>query len=244
MKSKKSFVVVATSIALFGLGNLAYAGAISFTDDFGDGVLNPLLEDVSGVFTESGGDISNTSGLRSFIRTVASDFNTTPFVYEITINLSSTEIAFVGFGPGTPDSSFNNEPFGANFRIHSNDLASGEVHFATNTVAGGALESFVVIGFSGNGTHRSRVTFDGINTLTFDYDQNFSGSFLADFSSTVALSTLPFDATNSHLFFGSTGNAITSFDNLSVSVPVPEPGTLFLLAAGLLVGAAFRKRFK
>ena len=42
------------------LGTPAYAGP-SFTDDFGDGVLNPLLEDVSGAYTESGGVISNTN---------------------------------------------------------------------------------------------------------------------------------------------------------------------------------------
>jgi len=80
----------------------------------------------------------------------------------------------------------------------------------------------------------------GINVLYFGVDGDPLGAVLGSASSFVgAASTTPIG----HLIVegaGGQGYAITALRFNAV----PEPATLSLLAAGLLVGAAFRKRFK
>jgi len=103
------------------------------------------------------------------------------------------------------------------------------------------------------GTFEVGVSGGRFDVLVFD----LNGAAVADinasaggfFSIGASILSLSFVPQVSEFFFsgsGTLGNeANTGVQRLVVGInPVPEPGTLSLLAAGLLMGAAFRKRFK
>ena len=99
-------VVVLAVSCLMG-GSLA-AQAVSIIEDFNvDGVLDPNLEDADSAYTISGGVIEKTPPIvvddRSYIRTVATDYNTVDFIAELTYTMSTTPggrdtIHFFGLG--------------------------------------------------------------------------------------------------------------------------------------------------
>lgn len=103
------------------------------------------------------------------------------------------------------------------------------------------------------GTFAVSVSGSTQDVLVFD----LNGAAIADinalaggfFSIGASILTLSFVPTQPEFFFSSSGTidnpGNTGVQRLVVEInPVPEPATLSLLAAGLLVGAAFRKRFK
>ena len=144
--------------------------------------------------------------------------------------------------------------------------ASGGL-FNTGTLASRFTGSTALINGSANGiielaqTNGNPFTLTSIHLAEFTRPFNPSVTFLGNLfgggtvTQTFTLDGIAFGAETfafSNVFTNLTSvtwaqvSPFHQFDNIVVDgmVSVPEPGTLFLLGSGLLVGAAFRKRFK
>jgi hypothetical protein len=187
---------------------------------------------------------------RTYISTVATNYNTIDFMYELTFSVGGGGggIAFFGIGSGQPNIGFYDEPYAAFFlRQWPTSAGNGQTGWTISTAADplNPSENAFVDPGNGDGTYRAQLLKSG-NSVTLGIDVNYSGgAFTADFTSTKSLLTdLGFlNATNSTLFFG-TADSATTFDNLLITAPVPEPSTCASLVAGLASGgyAVFRRR--
>lgn len=222
---------------------LGCRGATFFSEEFNAGQTSNLTGYDS--FTLGGGVIRrngsySNSNDRRYMRTVASDYNTVDFRYELTYTtsfLSQTSINFIGIGSGDrrPGGTFgHNEPWESLFfRIHTPNVDGGAVgignHPATNIAGIGSIPTA--------GVHRARIEKSG-SAITFSIDAHYDGDFVADLSHTFPDLSLvaPFlNTTNSRLFFG-TVFPDDSFDDMNV---VPEPSTLALATLGFIVLCAW-----
>lgn len=243
----------------------AAIAATSFSDDFNDQSLSANWLDLSSGYTEAAdGTLTNTattstgdgfSDQKYYVRTVDTDYINSNFIAEITVQTTTNEIAYFGFGDAAQASAVN-EGHGINQRIHGDTIGAGvgQVDLAWTPTTG-----LFVIDTSGasfanalNGTHRARLSRNG-DMLSAEFDQNYNGVFFADGSATLDLSTITgfdLDASNSSIYFGSSQSG-TKFDDFSVSastIPavaaVPEPSTYALMTTGLLLLVYANKRKK
>jgi len=231
------FLVVAlvSGVLLFSivmLHSLVYA-ATAVDEDFSSTPLNADLEDPDGAYTIAGGVISKTTffgnDVRSYIRTVDTDYNTVDFVAELTFTLTDLPggnftIQYFGLGPGTGDPTFFTESPGVLFRIHGSDIVGGRVDAAAKDF-NGPFSALINIGniTTSGGTHRARITKSG-NLVVFAIDRDFTtGPFVADITSPpldLAVVAPFLDSTNSRIFFG-TASALDVFDDLLITVSQP-----------------------
>jgi hypothetical protein len=243
----------------------AAQGGLYFTDDFSSTSANSNLSVPSGwTFgtdsTPNGVAQNNASEYdpdseefvtpRTYISTVATSYNTIDFIYELTFSVGGGGggIAFFGIGSGQPNVNFYDEPYAAFFlRQWPTTAGNGQTGWTISTIADPASPSENVFADpgTGNGTYRAQLLKSG-DSLTLGIDVNYiGGPFAADFAITKSLLTdLGFlNATNSTLFFG-TADTATTFDNLLVAAPVPEPSTCVMALAGLACGGyvVFRRR--
>jgi len=178
---------------------------------------------------------------RTYISTVATDYNTVDFVYEITLNVGGggRGIAFFGIGSGQPNTRFYDEPYGAFFLRQLPDaFDAGRTGWtiSTPTAPASPSEHFFAATGGGDGSYRAQLLKSG-NDLTLGIDVDYTGGpFAADFSVTKNLLTdVSFlDAAISRLFFG-TGDIATTFDDLSITT-VPEPSTYCMALTGIACG--------
>ncbi len=204
----------------------------------------------SGTDSTPNGVAQNNANARTYISTVATNYNTIDFTYELTFSVGGGGggIAFFGIGSGQPNVSFFDEPYAAFFlRQWPTNAGNGQTGWTISTIANPASPSENVFADpgTGNGTYRAQLLKSG-NSLTLGLDVNYSGGpFAADFGITKSLlADLGFlNATNSTLFFGTEASA-TTFDDLLVAAPVPEPSTYAMALAGLACGGytMFRRR--
>jgi hypothetical protein len=171
--------------------------------------------------------------------TVDADY--TDFEYELTVNITNSpvDIAFVGVGTGTPAAP-NQEPgLGSlRFRIHSPALGGQvDLMFDNGPFFVGGLAN---VGAS-TGPHRTRIVRTG-DIIDFSFDVDYNGTFSADGSYSLDLTTEPTIKTaldtESRMFFGGAFSS-SSFDDISV---VPEPSTSAIVTFALLAGMIFRRR--
>ncbi|MEM7002878.1 MAG: hypothetical protein AAF529_18980 [Pseudomonadota bacterium] len=228
-------LALSTMAGLFVFTGTAQAAMI-VVEDFNDTSLHAGLQDPANAYFQTETDIVNISNTRKNIITGDSDYNTVDFQLDLDVSLSGTDIAFIGFGEGTPHG-FWQEPLGSFFRIHTSNLVGGRVDVAVDTPQTPGFEQVQTIGnIGGNGSHRARISKTG-NLLSFQLDQFFNGVFGADGGHVIDLSSLPYDASNSRLFFGSQRSTVR-FDNFNLqinSVPaaVAEPNVGVLMAFGI-----------
>lgn len=186
-------------------------------------------------------------GGRNYLRTVESDYATTSFSAEITIQLSDDQqAAFFGIGAGDT-ALFGIPDWSTNFSSASfwTDTSNEKiVAFRTQNDIN-QFRDTAVPGFD-PGIHRLRMEFDaGTQLLVGSIDLNFAGgAFVAD------VTTLPVDVASlfaadgwpsepSRIFFG--GDDGATFRDFTISV-IPEPASAVLLAAGAVGLAVSRRR--
>ena len=234
MNTNLCFARILARILLLAFAMTMPTGAATFfSENFNGASLNTNLQDPQGRFAISGGSVHLTSSTgisdRAYVSTVSGDWTTSDFVFEITLNspFDSNSILFVGLGPGTLNSNYQNEPDNALYlRIHSPDFVGGtgdnrgRVDVASLTGISPATLLGNDFGRLGTtpGVHRIRLTKSG-NTLTFAIDKNYTGTFSPDMSYIVAniFTTAPFiTGTNSRLFFGGARTSAT-WDDLSIT---------------------------
>ena len=237
---------------LLGAATVSAAEATGpfFAEDFNSAAPNANLFGYEN-FTVAGGVIRSNGMIadhndRRYIRTVASDYNTRDFRFELTFTttlINEVGIMYMGIGRGNkrtdqPGYGYNEPWESLYFRAHTPNIADGFIGIADSPV-----NDLVIVGDIPNGgTHRARIEKLG-QAITFAIDRNYNGTFVADMSHTFPDITVvaPYlDPLNSRLFFG-TALATDSFDNMVVA-PIPEPTSVVGLAIGAMCVAVWGRR--
>ncbi|MBX2850241.1 MAG: PEP-CTERM sorting domain-containing protein [Phycisphaeraceae bacterium] len=197
------------------------------------------------VFGTTGGDAG-----RNVLRTNDADYDEVGFVAEVTVdaNLVSQQV-FFGLGTGVlgsfgipdvgqfgaipADQISTTIPAGTNFLALAENQNVQE--FRINNVTQGALQNFG--GAASGGTTRLQLVHDAnAQTLTYNIDFAFNGTFAADFTTgAVDISGTDLSDGASIFFAGDDGAEFRDF------AVVPEPGSLALLAVGGLIIARRRR---
>jgi hypothetical protein len=159
------------------------------------------------VFSDNG----NVLGVdRPLVKTVATNFNGCSFVYDLTVetdtSINAEDLIFIGFGQGTTNVLFFNEPTDSFFfRIH-NGVVGNRVDAAANSGQGTSEFSFTTIGtYDPAGTTFEIVCVD--NQVSF----SIVGQPLSGF--TLPIAAVPgLTSSNSHLFFTNTAVGSTFSD--------------------------------
>ena len=164
---------------------------------------------------------------RVFLRSIDDDFNSTHFVLEVTVTLttgfSGAGAAFIGLGRGAPLGLFYNEPRDGP-HLFLRIFADDSPWLGSTTVVDDADEVFSsATGVAGTGTHRVRLIWNATTEeASFQIHRNYSsGSFVA--STTIGPyngSDNGFNAADSRIFFGSASGV--TFDDLSVTLSSDE----------------------
>jgi hypothetical protein len=183
---------------------------------------------------------------RHYVRTANSNYLSSDFIYEISINYAhAQDLAFIGIGGASP-TGINQVPTGLRLQLHSPppNGFDGRLDFeyADNITDGLSFPGSVGFGYlTSYGPDRVRIIHSG-DLLLCQIDDAYNGTFTSDFSYSIDLSQYP--AIKSVLesdarpFFGGPTNG-TTFDDFSVIVP--EPGAMGF-AATLCTIAIFRRR--
>ncbi len=204
------------------------------TDDFSSATLPSWLVDVAGVYDITNGVISTTTSddpHRSYVRTVATDYITRDFVYELTLNVAANcgEIFFPGMGSGDPDGSFSNEPLDSiYYRIHPPGVGNGQEAIGAHSSGSFVFEFYDLFtpSYGSGGTRRIRmVKLANRVLMLLSMNWNGTGPLAADYSGAISdvSTTAPYvNTTNAHIFFGG-GDPTSSFDDLVVATVRPSP---------------------
>ena len=223
------------SVISFDDVEIALLPAVSISEDFNDQAIDPnVMEDPADVYVYDANEarpIYGGFGYRAYLRTTSSLYSTVDFTYEVSYTMESGtggdggwEMPFIGIGEGLWDDNYFRMPTSAyflqlyegGFNLSINDGAIGNV---TELLSGETLA-----GLTRDTEHRVRMSLD-CDTVTWEIDAAYTGTFAADYSTTRFLSDdAPFlNNTNARLFFGAGANGyvtggLTSFDDLDINV--------------------------
>lgn len=160
---------------------------------------------------------------RGYLRTIAADYNTTDFIADVTVSVTShwiggAGITFFGIGDGVP-SSFYAEPASnaaVYARLMPDDFFGPKVELTTSIDENPTTIS-TAVGEAGDGTHRLRISWNHVTSeLTFSIATNWVPG--TPFIPTAVMGPVAvpglFNGTNAHIFFGGAG--YSTFDDLRV----------------------------
>ncbi len=238
------------SLPLLALVSLTLSsnGATLFSEDFSDNLPGPNMALGTGFgspTTDFTSDFTVTSGASSriYIGTLDTDYSTIDFVFEADAiyNVNSPwSLAFLGMGSSNADPDYFGEPtvgsdISMGMRPDEDRLVSRDN--ATTGNVGTANQS---TGLGINVVHGMRMEWNATTKLaTFLFDLGNDGTYDPLRTFTINGSDNGFTSLNSQLFVGG-GNGVT-FDNISVTSPIPEPSAALLGGLGVL-GLLCRRR--
>ncbi len=229
------FIVVAQITAIAAVPALA-SDDKNFTDQL-KGPSSPHLGSINGDYgyttaglariSSDAGYVGFSSNDRPMVKTLSGEFLNTDFVAELTVTRtvsdvgSNQDLIYFGFGEGSSNPSYHNEPTnGIYFRIHA---ASGnhEVHAAyhsgTSTPSWNSSNIITIGQFAPTGT-TFRIEKSGDNVTL---------SIVGGGSKTYSVTALGgvLNGSNAHIFFGNSALG-TVFSDLSVTEALPQTITL------------------
>ncbi len=246
MKRNTLNLFLATIVCL----TVSAKGATFFTEDFSDNSASPNMAlgtgynspttDFTGAFTITSGD-SN----RIYLGTNDTDYSAVDFVFEADVTIpnlgSPWSIAFLGMGSSNANGGFYGEPTtnqNVITALRPDEGDGGNLSSRDNGVFGGP--HFSGIGLT-TATQGMRMEWNATSKLaTFLFDVGNDGTYDPALTFTVDGSNNGFTGSNSQLFVGG-GNG-TTFDNISITAPVPEPTSALLCALGGLALSVRRRR--
>ncbi len=248
MKHKTRNLFLATMVGLTVSSN----GATLFTEDFSDNSASPNMALGTGhgsPTTTTTGNFTITSGSNSriYLGTNDTNYSTIDFSFEADVTVPSAifsnawTMAFLGMGSPNADSGAFGEPLtGSNIMmvLRGDDGPGGNLKARDND-AGGGTNIYNNIGLTA-GTHGMRMDWNATTMqATYLFDVGNDGSYDPALTFVVNGADNGFTASNSQLFVGG-GNGL-SFDNISVTAPIPEPSAALLCGLGVL-GLLRRRR--
>lgn len=251
MRKSKMFTRSLAVIASLGFAATSAHAAAYFTENF-NGNVQPVNLEVtdylrpiggqSGTATFTNGQVEFVGLQGTYVRTVASDYNTVSFVAEVTATTTNSEAqTFLGLGTGEGGGDYGEPVTGPSIHYAGVWFHAARVDSVTS---GGVFNNLEDADYEeGVGTHRYRMTYDHLaQTIFFEIDEDYTGGpFVADRTTgTYDTSALGFNGTNAHVFFGAAGS--TNYDDLVISALVPEPASLALVGLGGLLMLRRRSR--
>lgn len=257
MTTQRALRGLMAGLLLLAAGAPAAQAASAFTEDFSAGTLPPNFEILKGsglgvqgvppvwngtwgpVFDNgsvrfSGSDTrgDNSGNLRSYLRTIQTDYASVDFVAEVTVTIpyagpfgaytSGRNAIFFGLGNASPVDIYGGASVQGVQMVVLPTNFFPRVRSVDGTPDGQALTVADNTSFGGNGTHRLRIEWSACTqTAVLSVDQNYTGGpFVADcVLPTIDGSDNGFDATNARIYFGGDWNAV--FDDLVVTVNLP-----------------------
>jgi hypothetical protein len=238
--------------ALMMLGSISVASAADgFVEDFSAGSLPSHLEAVGGagssassgteccgaqvgapVFENghvrfSGLDTrgDQSGGLRSYLRTIETDYSSVSFVAEVTVTIPTNvgrNIVFFGLGPVLPVDRWGGPGTAPNSAISIATLPTN--FFSGFAVANGIESQYQYVDTcGGNGTHRMRLEWNAqTKTAVTSIDQDYLGdAFSADCTLAPITSFASQPNGNGRIYIGGDWDAI--FDDLEVTIAHISP---------------------
>lgn len=257
MKSRTALYGLLSGLLLLAAGMPAAQAASAFTEDFSAGTLpsnfeilkgsglgvqgvppvwngtwGPVFDNGSVRFSGSDTRGDNSGNLRSYLRTIQTDYASVDFVAEVTVTIpyagpfgaytSGRNAIFFGLGNASPMDIYGGASVQGVQMVVLPTNFFPRVRSVDGTPDGQALTVADNTSFGGNGTHRLRIEWSACTqTAVLSVDQNYTGGpFVADcVLPTIDGSDNGFDATNARIYFGGDWNAV--FDDLVVTVNLP-----------------------
>jgi len=232
--SRLSRISIVTFACLF-LPSEKTRAADSLYEGFDGSTISSLLQNPGGY---AFGPDSNPAGIaertsdgdRAYISTVATDYNTVDFTFDLTMNIAPVSttggayddfgLIFMGMGSAHPDSSFFTQP---DTSVAMRSWPGSEMTLEVSSAPGTRPSEPTVGPLSSSDTVEARISKVG-DTITFAYETGYSGgAFTPTYSTSLSLSNqLSFlNSTNSRLFFGCDVPATVSSLSITVSPPTP-----------------------
>ena len=258
MKKKLSTKVSILSKGFFALSILGSMSAASaadgFIEDFSAGSLPSHLEAVGGAGSNAssgttccGGQVGEpvfenghvrfsgrdtrgdqSGGLRSYLRTIETDYSSVSFVAEVTVTIPTANgspnigrnIVFFGLGPVLPVDTWGGPGIAQNSSI---SIATLPTNFFPRFEVSNGTEHYIDNNCGGNGTHRMRLEWNTqTKTAVTSIDQDYSGgAFSADCTLNPITSFASQPNVNGRIYIGGDWDAI--FDDLEVTIAHISP---------------------
>lgn len=199
----------------------------------GDGAWERVAFDASGATFGVGND---SEAGRNSIRTIENDYDSVSFEAFVTVSSLGTNLeAWLGLGNGDKYSWG-----GPNADSVFLNLRSDQFYQSTKVSGSGTTNETVNGDFGATVPIRMKMSYDATaKTATFSFDNNYNGTFSADYTlAPVDTSNLFAGSTSARVFFGARSNAVLSDFMITKTTASSTDFAAWALASGITGGAS------